>query len=116
MWHRNPLIKHDLFLCKNHTDALSDFGFQYMKNVCAHAFLSLRLSGNYVLYLCTTRDQPITLLFLPIILCCSALKFYLIMLNVMPMNRNYYLTICFLYAILLEQFTTCSRQFLNILF
>ena len=40
----------------------------------------------------TTRDQPIMLLFLPIMLCCSALKLP-IMLNIMLKNKNFCKTI-----------------------
>ena len=40
-------------------------------------------------------DQPIMFLFLPIMLCCSALKIYLlyIMFNIMFKNKNYGQTI-----------------------
>ena len=53
------------------------------------------------------RDQPIMLLFLPIMLCCSALKIHLLCSRTKIFGR----LCCSLCKILHEQFTTCSRQF-----
>ena len=50
------------------------------------------------------RDQPIMLLFLPIMLYCSALKTYVLCSRIRIAVR---LLLCYLYTSLHEQFTTC---------
>ena len=70
----------------------------YTVNVKVHA-----LRGVFV-----DRDQPLMLLFLPIMLCCNALKFYVLCSRTRTVVR----LLCYLYTSLHEQLTTSDRQFL----
>ena len=56
------------------------------------------------------RDQPIILLFLPIMLCCSALIIYFLY-SILCSRKIVVRILCYLFTNLHEQFTTCNRQF-----
>ena len=58
-----------------------------------------------------TRDQPIMVLVLLIMLCCSALKIYLLCSVLCSRTKIVVRLLCYSYTILHVQFTTSSRQF-----
>ena len=62
------------------------------------------------------RDQPIMLLFSPIMLCCSALKIYLLCSILCSVTKIAVRVLCYLCKSLQEQLITCSRTFLERLF